>query len=118
MIKCPTADIDAVHPEITRLTRSLPQYGKFAKLLGIHTPLVDNDLWNSPHVGKQQRQDCARFDELLNRNEFNFDRVQLIKLAKRIGACFTETCTDFVLFAGDGCLVTGQFRCQQGHWAL
>ena len=77
--KCPTADIDAVHAEITRLTRTLPQYGKFAKLLGIHTPLVDNDLWNSPHIGKQQRQDCARFDDLialLNRNGFKFDRVQ------------------------------------------
>jgi len=106
MIKCPTADIDAVHAEITRLTRTLPQYGKFQNLLGIHTPLVDNDLWNSPHIGKQQSQDCARFDEfitMLNRNGFNFCRVVLMDLAKRIG---------------DGCSVTGQFRCQQGHWAF
>ena len=96
VVKCPTADIDAVHAEIIRLTRTLPQYGKFAKLLGIHTPLVDNDLWNSPHIGKLQlqRQDCARFDELialLNRNGFKFSRVELINLAKRTGDCLIMT---------------------------
>jgi len=65
---------------------------------GIYTPLVDNGMWNSPHIGKQQSQDCARFDELialLNRNGFSFSRVDLMDLAKRIG---------------DGCSVTGQFR--------
>ena len=79
-------------------SRELPleQYGKFPKLLGIHTPLVDNGLWNSLHIGKQQRQDCASFDEfiaMLNRNgfEFSFDRVELINLAKRIGDCFELT---------------------------
>ena len=121
VIKCPTADIDAVHGEITRLMRTLPQYGKFRNLLGIHTPLADNSLWNSPHIGKQQRQDCVRFDlliALLNRNVFNFDRVDLMDLRKRVGGCFAETCTDAALFTGDDCLVTGQLRCQQGHWAF
>ena len=81
MIKCPTVDIDAVHAEITRLTRTLPQYGFGNNLLGIHTLLVDNGLCNSPHIGERQRQDCARFDEfiaMLNRNGFNFCRVVLM----------------------------------------
>ena len=103
MIKCPTADIDAVHADITRLTRTLPQYGFALNLLGIHTPLVDNDQWNSPHIGERRRQDCARFDEfiaMLNRNinGFNFCRVVLMDLAKRIGDCFALICTDDALY--------------------
>ena len=39
-------------------------------------------------------------------------------LAKKIGVCFALTCTDDALFTGDGCSVTGQLRCQQGHWAF
>ena len=68
---------------------------------GIYTPLVDNGMWNSPHIGKQQSQDCARFDELialLNRNGFSFSRVDLMDLAKRIGDCFALTCTDDALY--------------------
>ena len=103
MIKCPTADIDAVHAKITRLTRTLPQYGFGNNLLGMHTPLVDNGLWNSPHIGERRRQDCARFDEfienlMLNRNGFNFCRVDLMDLAKRIGDWFPLTCTDDALY--------------------
>ena len=62
---------------------------------------MDNDLWNSPHIGERQCQDCARFDEfiaMLNRNGFNFCRVDLMDLAKRIGDCFALICTDDALY--------------------
>ena len=93
-----------------------------------HSARVRSQSWATTcgilHInGKQQRQDCTRFDlfiALLNRNGFNFNRIDLIDLVKRIGDSFAETCTNTELFAADGCSVTaaGQLRCRQGHWAV
>jgi len=116
VIKFSTVDIDT-HADIAcrhgdacrdnQTHANVPQYGKFSKLLQIHTPLIDNHLWNSPHIGKHQRNDCVLVHCPTEPKWIPLQQSYLMNLAKRIGYCFDEAFSDTELFAEDDFSVTG-----------